>query len=152
MPQRPEKQPPPTNLGKEAPVRQKKPRAKSAAFARIRAEVIRLVALIPSGKFTTYGSIAVHMNVMARHVAMVLARLTEEESRALPWHRVVGADARVSPNMDAALSSEQRRRLEAEGLVLDARGCIENADDHFHNVGVRRNIRWSEMQDTGPPK
>ena len=28
-------------------------RGKSVAFARIRAEVIRLVALIPAGKFTT---------------------------------------------------------------------------------------------------
>jgi methylated-DNA-protein-cysteine methyltransferase-like protein len=46
--------------------------AKSQAFARIRAEVLRLVALIPEGKFTTYGSIAVHMNVVARHVATLL--------------------------------------------------------------------------------
>ena len=51
------------------------PKPKSKAFARIRAEVIRLVGLIPSGKFTTYGSIAVHMNVMARHVAFVLSNL-----------------------------------------------------------------------------
>lgn len=36
--------------------------ASSTAFTRIRAEVIRLVALIPRGRFTTYGSIAVHMN------------------------------------------------------------------------------------------
>ena len=45
---------------------------KSQAFIRIRAEVIRLVGLIPTGKFTTYGSIAIHMNVMARHVAFVM--------------------------------------------------------------------------------
>lgn len=78
-------------------------KAKSPAFARIRAEVIRLVALIPEGKFTTYGSMAVHMNVMARHVAFVMSRLTDEESQALPWHRVVSADARLSSKMDAEL-------------------------------------------------
>ena len=93
-------------------------RGKSVAFARIRAEVIRIVALIPAGKFTTYGSIAIHMNVIARHVATVLARLTPEESTTLPWHRVVAADARISPNMDPSLARKQRRLLKAEGLRI----------------------------------
>lgn len=117
---------------------------KSKAFARIRAEVIRLVGLIPPGKFTTYGSIAIHMNVMARHVAFVMSRLTPEESAELPWHRVVSADARISPNMDAALAKLQRKRLCGEGMKINTSGYIQNADDHFHVVGVRRSIRWSE--------
>ena len=120
------------------------PRPKSKAFARIRAEVIRLVGLIPPGKFTTYGSIAVHMNVMARHVAFVMSSLTEEEAAELPWHRVVSRDARLSPNMDLDLSKVQRRRLRREGLKIDAAGYIQNPDNHFHVVGWRRNIRWSE--------
>lgn len=120
-------------------------KAKSPAFARIRAEVIRLVALIPEGKFTTYGSIAVHMNVMARHVAFVMSRLTDEESQALPWHRVVSADARLSPKMDAELRELHKSRLESEGMSIDPRGFIEDADAHFHVVGIRRNIRWSEV-------
>lgn len=122
-------------------------RGKSAAFARIRAEVIRLVALIPEGKFTTYGSIAIHMNVIARHVATVLSRLTLEESATLPWHRVVAANARLSPNMPAASARKQRRLLKAEGLRIDKAGYIQDADAYFHHVGVRRNIRWSEMPD-----
>jgi methylated-DNA-protein-cysteine methyltransferase-like protein len=122
------------------------PKPKSAAFARIRAEVIRLVALIPAGKFTTYGSIAIHMNVMARHVAFVMSRLTEEEAAALPWHRVVSADARISTKMDPALAKTQRTRLKKEGLRIDAAGFIQDADAHFHVVGVRRNIRWSEVK------
>lgn len=121
-------------------------KAKSPAFARIRAEVIRLVALIPEGKFTTYGSIAVHMNVMARHVAFVMSRLTDEESQALPWHRVVSADARLSPKMDADLRELQKSRLVSEGMSIDPKGFIENADAHFHVVGIRRNIRWSEVE------
>lgn len=119
-------------------------RGKSAAFARIRTEVLRLVALIPSGRFTTYGSIAIHMNVIARHVATVLAHLTPEESASLPWHRVVSADARISPNMDPQLARKQRRLLRAEGMRIDRKGFIQDADDHFHLVGVRRNIRWSD--------
>jgi methylated-DNA-protein-cysteine methyltransferase related protein len=120
------------------------PKPKSIAFARIRAEVIRLVALIPAGKFTTYGSIAVHMNVVARHVATVLSHLTAEESAALPWHRVVSADARISPHMDPKLSREQRRRLKSEGMKIDPGGFIRDSDAHFHVVGLRRNIRWSD--------
>ncbi len=120
-------------------------KAKSPAFARIRAEVIRLVALIPEGKFTTYGSIAVHMNVMARHVAFVMSRLTDEESQALPWHRVVSADARLSPKMDADLRELQKSRLVSEGMSIDPKGFIEDAEAHFHVVGIRRNIRWSEV-------
>jgi methylated-DNA-protein-cysteine methyltransferase-like protein len=120
-------------------------KTKSPAFARIRAEVIRLVGLIPEGKFTTYGSIAIHMNVMARHVAFVMSRLTEEESIALPWHRVVSADARISPKMDVELHDQQKARLESEGMVIDPKGYIQNSDEHFHVVGIRRNIRWSEV-------
>jgi methylated-DNA-protein-cysteine methyltransferase-like protein len=116
----------------------------SRAFAQIRAEVLRLVALIPEGRFTTYGSIAVHMNVVARHVATVLSRLGEEESASLPWHRVVSADARISPNMDPKLAARQKRLLKAEGLRINREGFIQDADDHFHLVGLRRNIRWSD--------
>lgn len=114
----------------------------SIAFQRIRAEVIRIVGLIPEGKFTTYGAIAVHMNVVARHVAFVMSRLTEEESERLPWHRVVGAEARISPKMDAA--RVQRERLENEGMKVNERGFILNDEAHFHWVGIRRSIRWSE--------
>lgn len=144
----PKRQAKPNTESKPAKKKAKaKPKARSAAFTRIRAEVIRLVALIPAGKFTTYGSIAVHMNVVARHVATVMSHLTEEESTVLPWHRVVSADARISQNMEAELSNVQRSRLVAEGMTIDAQGYIQNSDDHFHVVGVRRNIRWSEVKD-----
>jgi methylated-DNA-protein-cysteine methyltransferase related protein len=121
------------------------PKPKSKAFANIRVEVIRLVGLIPSGKFTTYGSIAHHMNIMARHVAFVMGRLTDEEAAVLPWHRVVSADARLNQKMPEELRLTQQARLEAEGLVIDAKGFIQDADAKFHVVGVQRNIRWSEV-------
>lgn len=117
---------------------------KSTAFARIRAEVLRLVALIPEGKFTTYGSIAVHMNVVARHVAFALSNLTEEEAAALPWHRVIGAEGRISPNMPPKAAKVQRARLKAEGLTIDRRGFVQDPDAHFHVVGKRRSISWSQ--------
>jgi methylated-DNA-protein-cysteine methyltransferase-like protein len=121
-------------------------RPKSAAFTRIRAEVIRLVGLIPLGKFTTYGSIAIHMNVVARHVATVMSHLTEEESATLPWHRVVSSDARISPNMDRKLATLQRSRLKAEGMQINREGYIQDSEAHFHIVGPRRDIRWNAVK------
>lgn len=120
------------------------PKPKSKAYTRIRAEVVRLVGLIPAGKFTTYGSIAVHMNIPALFVGSVMGSLTEEESATLPWHRVISSDARISTKMGAELSQVQRQRLEAEGLKINPKGFIQDADAHFHVVGIRRNIRWSE--------
>jgi methylated-DNA-protein-cysteine methyltransferase-like protein len=120
------------------------PRPKSIAFARIHAEVLRLVTLVPAGKFTTYGSLAVHMNVSARHVAFVLSSLTDEEAAELPWHRVVGAEGRISPNMPPAVARKQRSRLRAEGLKFNARGFIKEPDAHFQPAGPRRSISWSQ--------
>ncbi len=119
------------------------PKQKSQAFARIRAEVVRLVGLIPGGKFTTYGSIATHMNVAPLHVSFVMRALTDEESATLPWHRVVGADARISRSMPRKLAQTQRARLQAEGMKVDAKGFIQDADAHYHFSGPRRSIRWS---------
>ena len=119
------------------------PKPKSAAFSRIRAEVIRLVGLIPAGKFTTYGCIAIHMNVAALHVSFVMSSLTDEESATVSWHRVVCSDGRLSRNMPAAVARRQRQRLETEGMKVNAKGFIQDSDGHFHFVGPRRSIRWS---------
>ena len=119
------------------------PKPKSKAFARIRAEIVRLVGLIPEGKFTTYGSLATHMNVAALHVSFVMRALTVGKSASLPWHRVVSADARISQAMPHSLARTQRDRLQAEGMKVDAKGFIQKADAHYHFPGPRRSIRWS---------
>ena len=116
---------------------------KSKAFARIRAEVLRQIALVPKGKFTTYGSIATHMNVATLHVAAVLSNLTTEEAAALPWHRIVASDGRVSRAMPQKIAREQRTRLRSEGMKIDTRGFIQNPDAHYHYPGPRRSVRWS---------
>lgn len=123
------------------------PKRASIAFARFRAEVIRLVSCIPPGKFATYGSIAQHLKVNPRQVAFVLARLTEPEAGTVPWQRVVGAEGRLSQGMDPELRARQRRLLEGEGLRFDARDRIVDPDAAFHVVGPRREIRWDGRED-----
>ncbi len=115
-------------------------RADNSAFSRLRVEVRRLVAAIPRGRFTTYGTLAKRLGANPRHVASVLARLDGADSAAMPWHRVVAAEGRLSPNLDAALRAEQRSRLEAEGLRFDARDFIVDPDRFFHAAGPPREI------------
>ena len=112
----------------------------SSAFARIRTEVIRVVSGIPEGSFTTYGSIGGHLKVNPRHVAYFLARLNEEEAAALPWHRVVGAEGRISRGMAEHRRAEQQARLEAEGMKIDPKGFICDPDRSFHAFGPKREI------------
>ncbi|MBU2886914.1 MGMT family protein [Gilvimarinus agarilyticus] len=72
--------------------------------------------LIPAGSVVTYGQLA-HLAGRpgaARWAGAVLRTLPEHSS--LPWHRVVAAGGRIAlPNEAGA---EQRRRLEAEGVVF----------------------------------
>ena len=79
---------------------------KSDAFAQaLKAKVVPVVAAIPEGRVTTYGTIARHLHVSARQVARVLATLTPEESAALPWFRVVAAQGFVVRTYSIAVAS-----------------------------------------------
>lgn len=113
---------------------------KPIPFATIRTGVLGLVAAIPEGRFTTYGTLARRLGVNPRHVASVLARLEAEESASLPWHRVVAAEGRLSQGMAEDLRGEQRKRLEQEGFAIDARGFIVDPDARFHAPG--HGPRW----------
>lgn len=109
---------------------------KPNSFPLIRAEVLRLVALIPKGKFTTYGSIARHMNVNPRHVAKSLSGLSAAEGKKLPWHRVVASEGRISRSMDPELAERQRKLLEKEGMKVGAKGSILKDERHFFAIGL----------------
>jgi methylated-DNA-protein-cysteine methyltransferase-like protein len=52
--------------------------------------------------------------------------------------------------MAEATAKKQRSRLKKEGMRINAAGYIQNSDAHFHVVGIRRNIRWSEVKDDEP--
>lgn len=117
-------------------------RVPSAAFARITAEVRRVVALIPPGQWTNYGSIAVHLNVSARHVAFVLARPDRTLPADFPWHRVVGAEGVVSGPVGGDRWRRQVRLLRAEGLRLSRAGAIAQADRSYFYPGPRLQVHW----------
>lgn len=105
---------------------------KSPHFARIKRDVLRLVGEIPRGRVTTYGSIGAELDVMARHVAYILAMLTPQEAEGLPWHRVVGDQGLVKSTRKRT-SSDQRALLAAEGVTVNDQGLVRDFDQLHHN-------------------
>ena len=88
-------------------------------------EIYAVVRAIPRGRVATYGQIGELAGIPAGH--RVVARAMRTCPSRLPWQRVVGKkDARRAQiNLqDAEHASEQRRRLESEGVAFDAGGYI----------------------------
>jgi methylated-DNA-protein-cysteine methyltransferase-like protein len=99
----------------------------SPFFARIKADVLRIVAAIPQGRVATYAAIGAHLDVMPRHVAYILATLSDIEKATLPWHRVVAADGTTGVAKHGADGTPQRALLAAEGATFDPEGRITDA-------------------------
>lgn len=109
----------------------------SAAFIRIKREVMTLVRAVPAGSVTTYGAIGECLDVTPRQVAYVLAMLSEDEAGEWPWHRVVAAGGKISTMEVGSVGREQIRRLRREGLTF--RGTtIVGFDTVFHLPIYRR--------------
>lgn len=76
----------------------------------------QVVMLIPPGKVSTYGDVALMAGLpgAARRVGRALRGLPEDT--LIPWHRVINAQGRiVVPGGDSA-RTEQQARLESEGI------------------------------------
>jgi methylated-DNA-protein-cysteine methyltransferase-like protein len=95
-------------------------------MARFKARVLAVLAAIPEGRVTTYGTIARHLHVTARQVAFILATLTAEESERLPWFRVVAANGVVSSTKLGSVGGRQIVRLRAEGVAVTPRNKVED--------------------------
>jgi methylated-DNA-protein-cysteine methyltransferase related protein len=104
---------------------------KSPAFMQIKEGVLEIASKIPVGHVTTYGAIGEHLNVMARHVAYILATLTFEEKLALPWYRVVADQGVITLGKVNARYRTQIEKLRQEGVQLTAENRVENFDALF---------------------
>jgi TDG/mug DNA glycosylase family protein len=94
----------------------------SSGYARVYDAVRR----IPRGKVATYGQIARLAGIPrhARQVGYALAALRGDE---VPWQRVINAKGEVSARAEPGWEEVQRRLLEREGVVFDARGRVSLA-------------------------
>ena len=85
--------------------------------------IVTAIRRIPRGKVSTYGAVARGAGYpgAARQVVGVLHRSFE-----LPWHRVLGANGRISLPVGSPSGDEQRARLRMEGIsVLNNRVDIQ---------------------------
>ena len=104
--------------------------ARSSGVAPFKSRVLAVLAAIPEGRVTTYGTIARRLHVTARQVAFILATLTVEESERLPWFRVVAANGVVSSTKLGAVGRRQIERLRAEGVAVMPPNKVED----FHLI------------------
>src|SRR5262245_49727994 len=109
--------------------------ANGGAFARSKARVVAVVARIPVGRVTTYGAIGKRLGVGARLVAFVMATLTPEESRELPWFRVVAANGVISSMKARGVGRHQVARLRDEGVAVTPRNKVEDFKLVFWSPG-----------------
>jgi DNA transformation protein and related proteins len=90
----------------------------SPAFQRIQRDVLRLCAAIPTGRVCSYADLGAVIDVPARHVAYIVARLDDATRLQHPVHRLVGADGKL-PAKPAGVAA----LLAREG-VLTAKGHV----------------------------
>ncbi len=83
--------------------------------------VYLLVRQIPKGKVATYGQIAALLGHprAARTVGWALASLHGDQTRLVPWQRVINHAGRISISRIDVTPQLQRQLLEDEGVRFD---------------------------------
>lgn len=81
--------------------------------------ICKAIVAIPRGRVASYGEIAWRAGLprRARLVGRVLREADDELK--LPWHRVLRADGRLAFAPESSEFIEQRKRLAAEGVVVN---------------------------------
>ncbi len=85
------------------------------------------VQTIPRGRVATYGRVAELAGLPRRWRLVGRALKVLPEDSAIPWHRVVNAQGRISARGDGESTTVQRLLLEDEGVAFDGRGRIDLA-------------------------
>ena len=111
---------------------------------------------IPRGRVTWYGHIAEMLDApgAARTVGWALHALTSEQSRFIPWQRVINKSGRCSIRNAEHTPSEQQAMLEEEGVEFDARGYTDFArfgwdgltPDQVRALLARARLPWEAPQ------
>lgn len=91
----------------------------------IKQQIWQCVASVPKGKVVSYGRVARDCGYPshARYVGTVLKQLPSDTT--IPWHRVINGKGEIAFPEGTERYLEQRRRLENEGVVLNASGKLK---------------------------
>ena len=116
------------------PVMRRRQPAASSAYTRIWAVVRR----IPRGRVASYGQVAAVAG-LPEHARLVGYALHASVTDALPWHRVVNAQGRLSlARKNVAGGLTQRLRLLREGVSFDGRGRVRMERHRWKPRSARR--------------
>lgn len=91
----------------------------------------KMIRSIPKGRVSTYGKVATAAGYPLYHRA-VAKFLRGEIGLSIPWQRVIGSGGEIKLRGDAAL--EQRRRLEAEGVVFKGKRIDMEVYEHVYRT------------------
>lgn len=93
-------------------------RTKAPSPDPMRASIVAAVKRIPRGRVCTYGGVAdlAGLPRRARLVGTVLRQAPD--TLRLPWFRVINSSGRISFPEGSEAYAQQRRKLEAEGIVF----------------------------------
>ena len=113
--------------------------AERALYERIY-EVVRQV---PAGMVASYGDIAAIVGGAcdARTVGYALNEIPKHGGDPVPWQRIVGGAGTISTR-----GPRQRRLLEEEGVVFDARGRVTMAQYRWPGPSAE----WAAAHDVRP--
>jgi len=101
-----------------------KPTFKRLNIPSLYERIYNLVRQIPPGKVATYGQVARIVGCCsARQVGYALAVLPA--GTEVPWLRVINYKGEISRRRRGDGSQRQRRLLETEGILFDARGRVD---------------------------
>jgi methylated-DNA-protein-cysteine methyltransferase related protein len=104
---------------------------KSAAFVRIKEQVLLITDAIPEGRLCTFHSIGEHLDVMPRHVAYILSQLDDAAKMAHPWHRVVASDGSLGVLKRAPSGETQAELLALENVAVAKNAVMPNLESYF---------------------
>ncbi|MGL4635438.1 MAG: MGMT family protein [Beijerinckiaceae bacterium] len=122
--------------------------SKSPFFARIKADVLKVMASVPRGHLVTFLDVGQHLDIMPRHVAYILAQLEGEEQAATPWFRAVAENGVLSRPKSNDFGISQRTLLEEEGHLIAPDGRILDLAQKLLAVAV---LNSGDQSRRGPP-
>lgn len=90
--------------------------------ARLRADLVALLARIPRGYVAAIGDVSRHLSAYQPHVTQVLAHIDSTEEQPAPWWRVVADGGAVGRH---PRREEQMARLREDGIIVSAAGIVQ---------------------------